>query len=71
MFGLTEATGALVAWKATHGELGHKAERAAFGAGLGLFAKHGVPDATYAALVEPMAEALPWLLPDRKPAPRS
>ncbi len=70
VFGLTEAKGALVAWKATHGELGHKAERAAFGAALGLFAKHGVSAATYAALTEPMAEALPWLLPKQRPAPR-
>ena len=70
VFGLTEAKGALVAWKATHGEMGHKAERAAFGAALGIFAKHGVGEATYAALAEPMAEALPWLLPKQRPAPR-
>ena len=70
LFGLTEAAGALVAWRATHGERGHKAERAAFGAALGLFAKHGISSAEYAALVEPMAEALPWLLPSHRPAPR-
>jgi hypothetical protein len=70
LFGLTEARGALVAWKAMHGDMGHKAERAAFGAALGLFAKHGVDEATYAALAEPMAEALPWLLPKQRPAPR-
>ena len=70
VFGLTEAKGALVAWKASHGEKGHKAERAAFGAGLGLFAKHAIDPKEYAALVEPMAEALPWLLPERRPAPR-
>jgi len=70
VFGLTESAKALVAWKASHGEMGHKAERAAFGAGLGIFAKHGVNDATYAALVEPMAEALPWLLPKQPPAKR-
>src|SRR5216117_3809139 len=29
VFGLTEAKGALVAWKAEHGDAGHKAERAA------------------------------------------
>ena len=71
VFGLTEAKGALVAWKAAHGEAGHKAERAAFGAGLGLFAKQSVTAADYAALVEPMAEALPWLLPKQRPAPRT
>ena len=71
LFGLTEAKGALVAWRAAHGEIGHKAERAAFGAALGLFAKHGVKDVDYVTLTEPMAEALPWLLPDRPPAPRA
>jgi hypothetical protein len=71
LFGLTEAKGALVAWKARHGDLGHKAERAAFGAALGLFAKQHLTTGQYAGLVEPMAEALPWLLPDRAPAPRT
>jgi hypothetical protein len=70
LFGLTEAKGALVAWKAMHGDKGHKAERAAFGGALGLFAQHLIDTKDHAALVEPMAEALPWLLPDRKPAPR-
>src|SRR2546430_8385490 len=49
VFGLTEATGALVAWKASHGDMGHKAERAAFGAGLGLFAKHAIGASDYAS----------------------
>jgi hypothetical protein len=70
LFGLTEAKGALITWKAQHGDLGHKAERAAFGAALGLFAKEHLTREQYADLVEPMAEALPWLLPDRSPAPR-
>ena len=70
LFGLTEAKGALVAWKAAHGDLGHKAERAAFGAALGLFAMHAISDADHTTLVEPMAEAAPWLLPDRPPTPR-
>ncbi len=70
LFGLTEGRGALVAWKREHGELGHKAERAAFGAALGLFAKPGISRDEHATLVEPMAEALPWLLPERPPAPR-
>ncbi len=71
LFGLTEAKGALVSWKARHGDLGHKAERAAFGAALGLFAKAHLTSQQYAVLFEPMAEALPWLLPDRAPAPRT
>jgi hypothetical protein len=70
LFRLTESKGALVSWKARHGDLGHKAERAAFGAALGLFAKAHLAPQQYAVLVEPMAEALPWLLPDRSPAPR-
>jgi hypothetical protein len=70
LFGLTEAAGALVNWKARHPQLGHKAESAAFGAALGLFAKPHLGPEQYATLVEPMAEALPWLLPDRPPAPR-
>lgn len=70
LFGLTEAGDALVAWKGVHGDRGHKAERAAFGAALALFAKDGLGDPDYAALTEPMAEALPWLLPSHRPAPR-
>jgi hypothetical protein len=70
LFGLTEAPGALVSWKARHGEQGHNAERAAFGAALGLFAREHLSRERYTSLVEPMAEALPWLLPDRAPAPR-
>jgi len=70
LFGLTESQGALIAWKAMHGDKGHKAERAAFGGALGLFAQHLIGAKDHVALVEPMAEALPWLLPDHKPAPR-
>lgn len=70
LFGLTESAGALISWKARHGDLGHKAERAAFGAALGLFVRQELTREQYASLVEPMAEALPWLLPDRAPAPR-
>jgi hypothetical protein len=70
LFGLTETAGALVTWKAQHGERGHKAERAAFGAALGLVAKPHLTAEQYADLVAPMSEAVPWLLPGRKPAPR-
>jgi len=70
LFSLTESKGALVSWKAKHGDMGHKAERAAFGAALALLARDHLPRDTYVTLVEPMAEALPWLLPDRAPAPR-
>jgi hypothetical protein len=71
LFGLTEGAGALVNWKARHGEQGHKAERAAYGAALGLVARPHLTREQYVNLAEPMAEALPWLLPDHPPAPRS
>jgi len=70
LFDMTEGRGALVHWKTEHGDGGHKAERAAFGAALGLFAKALITSAQYAALVAPMDEALPWLLPDVPPAAR-
>jgi hypothetical protein len=63
---------ALQAWRAehqTHADHVHKAERAAFGAALGLFAQARISHATYVKLVSAMAEALPWLLPERPPAP--
>ena len=64
MFGMTESGGALISWKAEHGEVGHKAEDAAFGAALGLVASDLIPPEQYGRLVRPMGEALPWLLPD-------
>ena len=70
LFGLTESKGALLSWKAKHGDMGHNAERAAFGAALGLFARDYFARNHYVTLVEPMAESLPRLLPDRAPAPR-
>jgi hypothetical protein len=63
---------ALVAWKAEHqrhAEHVHKAERAAFGAALGLFAREWISHEQYATLVSALAEALPWLLPERPPEP--
>src|SRR5439155_10399931 len=38
LFGLTESGGGLVSWKSEHGDMGHKAEDAAFMAALGLVA---------------------------------
>src|SRR4029078_8735615 len=38
LFGMTESGDALVSWKAEHGDVGHKAEDAAFMAALGLVA---------------------------------
>jgi hypothetical protein len=64
LFGLTESGGALVSWKAEHGEIGHKAEDAAFMAALGLVAGNLTGKEQQATLLRPMSEALPWLLPE-------
>jgi hypothetical protein len=68
LFGLTESGEALVSWKAEHGDVGHKAEDAAFSAALGLVAADLITPQQFTTLVRPMAEALPWLLPDQAPA---
>src|SRR5438094_2705862 len=45
IFDMTEGRKALVAWQYEHGETGHKAERAAYGAALALFARgHSTSD---------------------------
>jgi hypothetical protein len=67
LFGLTESGDALVSWKAEHGEIGHKAEDAAFAAALGLVASNLISKHQAAILMRPLAEALPWLLPDEPP----
>ncbi len=67
---LTEGRASVVSWKVEHGDKGHKAEHAALGAALGLLAQDLVDHAHYATLVRPMAEALPWLLPEAPPEPR-
>jgi len=80
LFGLTESGGALVSWKAEHGEIGHKAEDAAFMAALALIA-HAVgrwtalppaPPAADAALAENLVRAghaacsYSWRTPPRR-----
>jgi hypothetical protein len=61
LLGLTERGTPLVAWRAEHGEVGHRAEQALFGAALALLAQPEL-DAHHAeTLVSPMAAALPWL----------
>jgi hypothetical protein len=61
LFGLTESGNALVSWKAEHGDTGHKAERAAFAAALGLVAANLISKEQAAILKAPLAQALPWL----------
>src|SRR6266850_5052393 len=62
LFGLTESGDALVSWKAEHGEIGHRAERAAQAAALGLVAGNLITKEQKSTLMRPMAEALPWLI---------
>lgn len=64
LFGMTESGQALVSWKVEHGDVGHSAEDAAFAAALGLVAAEYINAEQFNTLVRPMAEALPWLLPD-------
>jgi hypothetical protein len=64
LFGLTESGGALISWKAEHGDIGHKAEDAAFMTALALVAGDLISQQQAATLMRPMAEALPWLLPE-------
>ena len=67
---LTEGRSSLVSWKAEHGDIGHKAERAMLGAALGIVARDLIDRRHYSELVRSMAEALPWLLPEAPPAPQ-
>jgi hypothetical protein len=63
LFGLTEVGTPLLAWQVEHGPTGHKAERAALAAAVGLLAADLIDQKQVETLVRPMAEALPWLLP--------
>ena len=67
---LTEGGGSLVSWRAEHGEMGHKAERGMLGAALGLLSRDNLSHDQFLTLVRPMAEALPWLLPEEPPEGR-
>ena len=67
---LTEGRTSLVSWKAEHGDIGHKAERALLGAALAIMTRDKLSHEQYVTLVRPMAEALPWLLPEAPPEPR-
>jgi hypothetical protein len=72
LFYEVEGRQALVAWQAEHQRHEahvHKAEGAAVAAALGVFAKDKISRRYYTALVSAMAEALPWLLPERPPTP--
>jgi hypothetical protein len=61
---LTEGRTSLVAWRAEHGDTGHKAENATLAAGIGVLARDHVDRGDYELLARAMGEALPWLLLD-------
>ena len=67
---LTEGRTSLEDWKAEHGEVGHKGERALLAAALGILARDQLDHEHYVTLVRPMSEALPWLVPELPPEPR-
>jgi hypothetical protein len=67
---LTEGRTSLEDWKAEHGDVGHKGERALLAAALGILARDKLDHPHYVTLVRPMSEALPWLLPELPPEPR-
>src|SRR5712691_8820944 len=62
LFGMTESGQALISWRAEHGELGHKAESAAFAAALGPLPAGLTTKEQRATRLGALAEALPWLL---------
>ena len=61
---LTEGRTSLVAWRAEHGDTGHKAENAVLGAALGVLARDHIDGKDYRVLVNAAAEEFPWLLAD-------
>ena len=67
---LTEGRSSLEDWRAEHGDVGHKGERALLAAALAILARDKLDREHYATLVRPMSEALPWLLPELPPEPR-
>jgi hypothetical protein len=67
---MMEGMASLLSWKEEHGHEGHTAERAVYAAALALMAGDRLPHDQYVALVRPLAEALPWLLPEAPPTPR-
>ncbi len=64
LLGLTERGIPLVSWQAEHGVVGHKAEDALMGCALALIAQPELSRHHSQILLHPMAQALPWLLPD-------
>ena len=70
IYNLTEGDHRAISWDVEHGDVGHKSEHAAYGAALALVAGRLIDSETRHVLMRPMAEALPWLLPDVAPEPQ-
>jgi hypothetical protein len=64
---MTEGHHAVQAWQAEAEGAGRTAEDATLHAALALLAEDLVDHPSYRALVKPMSEALPWLLPEEPP----
>ena len=64
---MTEGRASLIAWRAEHGEMGHKAEAAALAAALALHGGEALDQDRRRSLLAAASEALPWLLPDLPP----
>jgi hypothetical protein len=64
---ITEGSTSPVAWRSEHGAAGEPAEDAALHAALALVVRDKLDPRQYHDLVKPMAEALPWLLPEEPP----
>ncbi len=58
---LTEHHDALVAWRAEHGDVAHRAEDALLGAALALLARPELDAADERILLRPLSGTLPWL----------
>src|SRR5918911_3375613 len=64
---MTQGGHSSLAWKAEQEGTRRTAEDAALHAALALVAREVLDHETYRALVKPMSEALPWLLPEEPP----
>lgn len=64
---MTEGHSAQIAWRAEDSETGRTAEEAVIHAALALTAGGRISRADRHLLLKPLAETLPWLLPDEMP----
>src|SRR2546427_3470751 len=67
LFGLTESGASLISWRAEHGDMGHKAENAAFAAAPRVPPPKPIGKQQQQTLFPPTAPTPPRLLPDEPP----